>query len=244
MNNPEIDTLEQRGRITRLKEAMFTEERIASIEQARIVTAAYNTHPSLPRNLQRAVALYESLKCIDISITPDELIVGNKTPNVRAGVMPTEPGPRWADKEPEALPLWTQDKFGIKQRDAKELRRDIFPFWKGKTLEDKLDDVIGAEMAALGKIVRINQTDHSQGRILPNTAKWLKFGPAGLREIAFEKEEASSDKSDFYEGVAISLDGACVFMKRYADLAQEMAGAADDSGELLEIARICDKLSC
>jgi len=223
---------------------MFNEDCHASIEQARIMTAVYNTNPSLPGNLQRAVALYESLKYIDIRIMPDELIVGNRTPNARAGVISPELGLHWVDKELENLPMRTQDKFGVRQKDLKEFRRDIIPFWKGKTLEDKLDDLIGEEMDAIGKVVKINQTDHFQGHIFPNTAKWLKYGPAGLRDMAFEKEEANFDKSDFYEGVAISLDGACIFMKRYAGLAQDMADSADDPSELLEIARICEKLSC
>jgi len=241
--DPGIDTLAQRKRVTVLKDEMFSEVRFVSIEQARIVTDIYKANPSLPRNLLRAVALTESLAGIDIRITPGELIVGNRTSGVRAGVIAPESGLRWVDKELETLPVRPFDQFRIRREDIKEFRRDILPYWKGKTLEDKLDEIIGDEMSAIGKVVRINQTNSSQGHISPNTAEWLKFGPAKLREMALDRETTNPEKADFYEGIAISLEGACIFMRRYADLAREMAAKSASPAELLEIARICDKIS-
>ena len=243
MTSYEIDNLEQRERIIKLKDEMFREVRFVSIEQARIVTDVYKANPSLPRNLLRAVALTESLAGIDILITPGELIVVNRTSGVRAGVISPEAGLSWVEKELETLPTRPQDQFRIRREDIKEFRRDILPFWKGNTLEDKLDEIIGEEMAAIGKVVKINQTDHSQGHISPHTANWLKFGPAQLRENALEKEIANPDKADFYEGIAIALEGVCIFMRRYADLARDMAATADNPSEFLEVARICDKIS-
>jgi len=243
MVDPGIDTLEQRERITRLKEAMFAEERFVSIEQARIVTEVYKANPSLPGNLLRAVALTESLAGIDICITPGELIVGNRTGGVRAGVIAPESSLRWVDEELESLPTRPSDKFRIRREDAKEFRRDILPFWKGKTLEDRLNEVMGEEMTAISKVVKINRTDNSQCHISPNTAGWLKLGPAKLRELALEKESENPERANFYEGIAITMDGVCIFMRRYADLARKMAVSSDYQGELLEIARICDKLS-
>ncbi|MCL2151786.1 MAG: formate C-acetyltransferase/glycerol dehydratase family glycyl radical enzyme [Oscillospiraceae bacterium] len=222
---------------------MFAEERFASLEQARIVTSVYKSNPSLPRNLQRSVALAESLAGVDIRITPGELIVGNRTGSARAGVISPESGLRWVDDELETLPTRLQDRFRIRREDKKEFRREILPFWKGQTLEDILDEVIGTEMAAIDMVAKINQTDHSQGHISPNTAGWLKFGPAGLRDIAYAKEIEILSKADFYDAIAITLDGACLFMKRYSGVAREMANCAVNPGELLEIARICDKIS-
>jgi len=239
-------------RIAKLKEEMFAEERFASIEQARIITDVYKAHPTSPRNLQRAYALKAALEKIAIRITPGELIVGNRTTGVRAGVIFPESGLSWVDKELESLPTRPQDKFSIKKEDIEEFRRDILPFWEGKTLEDKLNESIGEEMAAIGKVAKINQTDHAQGHICPNTANWLKHGPASLREKALEKKDTDPKNADFYEGLAIALEGACIFMRRYSDLAKymakEMAASESsatpvDSAELLEIARICDKLS-
>ena len=243
MINTAIDTLEQRERIVKLKEDMRVEVRFASIEQARITTDIYKANSSLPRNILRATALTESLAGIDIRINPGELIVGNRTSGIRAGVIFPEFNLHWVDNELETLPTRSQDKFRIRREDIKEFRRDIMPFWKGKTLEDKLEEIIGEEMAAIEKVVKINLSDYSQGHISPNTAGWLKLGPAKLREMALDKEATNPEKADFYEGIAIALDGVSIYMRRYADLARDMAFSSADSRELLEIARICDKLS-
>ena len=241
MNRANIDLLPQSERITMLKNEMFKEKRFASIEQARIITEVYKANPNLPRNLQRALALKESLSRITIRITPGELIVGNRTTGVRAGVVFPESGLSWVDKELDTLSERPQDKFEITREDIEEFRQSILPFWKGNTLEDKIDEAIGSEMAAIGKVAKINQTDHAQGHICPNTARWLEFGPAGLKRLAEEQKASRPENADFYEGLIIALDGACIFIRRYAALAREMELTGNE--ELTEIARICDRLA-
>ena len=238
-----IDQMPLRLRVQKLKSEMFAEERFMSIEQAKIVTGVYRDNPDLPRNILRAIALKESLSQIKIRITPGELIVGNRTTGVRGGVIFPESGLSWVEREIETLPTRPQDKFQVRGEDVEEFRTDIFPFWTGKTLEDKLDERIGDEMRAIGKVAKINQTDHAQGHICPDTVRWLKYGPAGLREIAKRTQAAHPENKAFYEGLIIALEGASLFMRRYAELAREMASDAENPQELLEIARICDKLS-
>ena len=122
---------------------MFSEERFASVEQAKIVTNVYRAHGDLPRNILRALALKEALAKIEIRITEGERIVGNRTTGVRAGVIFPESGLSWVDREIESLPTRPQDPFAIRQEDVKAFHEDIFPFWKGRTLEDILDERIG-----------------------------------------------------------------------------------------------------
>jgi len=238
-----IDQLPLRLRVQKLKDEMFAEERFMSIEQAKIVTDVYRSNPDLPRNIKRALALKESLSKIEIRIAPGELIVGNRTTGVRGGVIFPESGLSWVEREIETLPTRPQDKFQVRGEDVEAFRNDIFPFWTGKTLEDKLDERIGDEMRAIGKVAKINQTDHAQGHICPDTVRWLRYGPAGLREIAKRTQAARPENRGFYEGLIIVLEGASLFMRRYAELAREMAGNAESPQELLEIARVCDKLA-
>jgi formate C-acetyltransferase len=223
---------------------MFLEERFASIEQARIVTEVYKNNQDLPRNLLRAVALREALTRIEIRIMPGELIVGNRTTGVRGGVIFPESGMSWVAGEIETLPTRTQDRFNVRPEDIEEFRSVLFPFWQGRTLEDVLEERIGPEMKAIGKVAKINQTDHAQGHICPDTARWLKYGPAWLRALAAEKRASHPENSAFYEGVEIALDGASRFMQRYAFLARDLAREdAENAADLLEVARICEKLA-
>lgn len=238
-----IDQLPLRLRVQKLKEEMFAEERFMSVEQAKIVTDAYRKNPGLPRNVLRALALKEALTRIEIRIAPGELIVGNRTTGVRAGVVFPESGLSWVEREIETLPTRPQDRFQVRNEDVAAFRDEIFPFWKGKTLEDALDERIGDEMHAIGKVAKINQTDHAQGHICPDTARWLRYGPAGLEKAARENGAKHPENADFYEGMAIALEGAGLFMRRYAELARSMAKTAREPAELLEIARVCDKIA-
>ena len=238
-----LDQLPLSLRVQTLKQIMFAEERFASVEQAKIVTDVYRAHADLPRNILRALALKEALAKIEIRITEGELIVGNRTTGVRAGVIFPESGLSWVDREIESLPTRPQDPFQIREEDIRAFKEEIFPFWQGKTLEDILDERIGDEMRAIGKVAKINQTDHAQGHICPNTERWLRCGPAGLIEEARAERERHPERADFYEGLILSLEGARLFMRRYAALAREMAKASLRKEELLEIARVCDALS-
>ncbi len=238
-----IDQLPLSIRVQKLKETMFAEERFMSIEQAKIVTDVYRGNPDLPRNVLRALALKEALRRIEIRITEGELIVGNRTTGVRAGVIFPESGLSWVDREIDQLPTRPQDPFQVRAEDVAAFKNEIFPFWQGKTLEDILDERIGGEMRAIGKVAKINQTDHAQGHICPDTERWLAYGPQGLIDIAKADRQQHPENEEFYDGLILSLEGAQIFMRRYAALARDMAETSEHKDELLEIARVCDALS-
>ena len=99
-----IHGLSSTPRIGVLKQRMLAEPRYLSVEQAAIVTEYYKANPDTPRNIQRAESLAETLRRIGIRIDPLELIVGNRTSGVRAGVVSPEAGISWLDDEIEQTP--------------------------------------------------------------------------------------------------------------------------------------------
>ena len=225
-------------RIDRLLQRMQAQPRYASIEQARIITRSYQQNEDKPRILQRALALKAALCEIEIAIEPEELIVGNRTVGVRWGVVFPESGSNWVDKEFETLPTRAQDRFNVRQEDIDIFRSEIAPYWKGKSLEDILKAENGKEFDALSKVVKINQKDHAQGHICPDCAVWLAKGPAGL------KVEADGKEGLFYQAVSIVMDGAIAFMRRYANLAREMASQNPTfATDLLTVAENCENLA-
>jgi pyruvate formate-lyase/glycerol dehydratase family glycyl radical enzyme len=234
-------------RIRALKERMLDEPRYLSIEQALIITDVYQAHEDERPAVKRALSLAEAMRRIEIHIDPDELIVGNRTTGVRAGVVFPEAGISWIDRELGTLPTRPQDKFSVHPEDAVTFRERILPYWQGKTLEDRLRAEDGSLLDAIARVVKINQKDHAQGHICPDTAKWIRLGPAGLRaEAAARSASAAPGQREFYEAVLVVLDAAMDFMRRYADLATDMAAAADGperAANLREIARICNRLA-
>ena len=162
----EIAALPATARIERLKEEMLAEPRYVSIEQARIVTRVYQQTEGESACIRRAKALKAALEEMSIRILPDERIVGNRTPGVRGGVVFPETGASWVDREFETLPTRAQDRFNIREADVKAFREEILPYWKGRSLEDRVRAVAGEEVDRVAKVIKINQKDHSQGHIL------------------------------------------------------------------------------
>ena len=239
-----IMELPKSPRIEKLKKEMLDEPRYVSIEQARIITEVYKATEGEPACIRRAKALKASLERVAVRIEPDELIVGNRTAGVRAGVVFPETGASWVDREFETLPTRPQDRFNVREADIREFREEILPYWKGVSLEDQVRARAGKEVDAIARVVKINQKDHSQGHICPNTKKWLAMGPAGIRDDAEARLARTDDEQqrNFYRSVILSMEGAIHFILRYARLADELYGKTRQRS-LLEVARICRKLA-
>jgi len=239
--------LELTSRIEKLKMNMLDEPRFMSLEQARIITESYKENENDSKALQRAKSLAASLTQISIKIDPLEFIVGNRTSGVRGGVVFPEAGSSWINEEIETLPTRPQDRFNVNREDIIEFKESIYPFWQGKCLEDVIQKKIGPEVSEIGKVAKINQKDHAQGHICPDTEKWLRIGPAGLKREAEEKlKTASEDQMDFYQSVIIVHEGAISFLKRFARMALDMSDNREYKNEkasLKEVSRICLKLS-
>jgi formate C-acetyltransferase len=248
--NKMIDTIRNLSlgdRIHSLKTKMVEEPRYLSLEQALIVTECYKANEDKPVPIRRAMALASALEKMAIQIDHEELIVGNRTAGVRSGVVSPDAGISWINREIEHLHDRPQDRFKVRPADIAKFREIILPYWKGKSLEDVIYTTIGDEISAIGKVAKINQKDHAQGHICPDTEKWLTLGPSGiLLESEKAAKNASPDKKDFYNAVDIVLNGAILFIIRYADKADFMADIesnVDFKKNLREIAKVCRKLA-
>ena len=99
--------------------------------------------------------------------------VGNRTKGVRYGVVFPESGCSWVYNEIENLPYRPQDQFLVKEADIQEFKEVIYPYWKGHSMEDVIRHQYGQEIDAMAKVVKINQKDHAQGHICPDSKLWF-----------------------------------------------------------------------
>lgn len=241
-----MSRLENHERIDTLKEKMLSSPRYASIEQARIITRVYqeNEHLSIP--YKRALSLRAALEELEIHVEAEELIVGNRTKGVRYGVVFPESGCSWVNEEFETLPTRPQDRFLVKEEDIKEFRETIYPYWKGRSMEDMIKKEYGQKINEIAKVVKINQKDHAQGHICPDSESWLTYGPSGLIERIKEKQVlATCKQKEFYDCALVVLEGVQHFMVRYYDeimtMIQDVEPRYQDS--LKDVANICMNLS-
>ena len=239
-------------RLAAIKERLLTTTRQIDVERARYTTESYRASEDEPMATRRAKMLLHLVRSMSITINPDELIVANRSLLPRMGVIAPEGAVDWVDKELEILATRPQDRFDISAEQIRELREEIFPYWRGKTLEDTVatrvpDDV---RQAVRGKAFSLNQTDHAQGHILPDVETWLHAGIGGLRaQVNTARAQSTAqtpEKQEFYAAAGIALQAAQEFMLRHAGLAWDMAAACDDPArrrELQRIAEICGWLS-
>ena len=244
---PDFQYLKPSERILSLKNKTLSSVRYLSIEQAKIITRVYQKNEDLPVILKRSEALAASLSEMPIAIDPEELIVGNRTPDIRAGVVFPEAGINWLVNEIDSLPGRPQDPFNVRQNDILYFKEIIEPYWQGKTLEDDIYRSFGEEISDIEKVVKINQKDHAQGHICPKVEDWLEFGPAGLLSIIHDKLASAPDyQKVFYRSMSTTLNGARKFIYRYGALASDMAKNQHENSlrmNLEEIEVMCRKLS-
>lgn len=242
-------------RVERIKQRILSTRRKLFIDPARLETASYKRTEGESTIIRRAKAFRDIVHDLTIAIHPDELIVGNRSPLPRMGVVTPSAAVNWIDRELESLPTRPQDPFDVEPQDIVELRDEIFPYWRGRTLEDCAAAAVPRDVqeAVRAKVFQLNQTDHAQGHILPDVEEWLRQGPAGLKLKAQESREKleragrlAGPQSDFFDAVEISLEAASDLMRRYADLAFDLAKTepgAERMQELEQISETCRSLS-
>lgn len=242
----EIKEIPSTKRITRLREDTLDAARYLSVEQAKLITRAWQAHSGEPVILKRAYAFRESAHYLEISIGSEELIVGNRSALPCAGIVFPESGVKWLIDEIDRLEDRPQDRFFVRPEDRGYFFEELIPFWKGMTLEEKIEESLNVQIACLEVVGKLNQKDHAQGHICPDSAKWLEQGPAALLAQAREKlADATGDQREYYMASCIVLEAACHFIGRYATLAQELSKTVEGgrAKELFDVGVCCDNLS-
>ena len=235
-----------------IKRRLLETPRQIDVERARYTTQSYGASEGEPMAVRRAKMLLHLVRSMSITIDEGELNAGNRSLLPRMGVIAPEGAVTWVDRELDILPTRPQDRFNITAEQIRELREEIFPYWRGKTLEDIVATRVPPEImkAVRGKAFSLNQTDHAQGHILPDVETWLRLGIGGLRakvqDARRQRPMQAPDKQIFYDAAEIALKAAQTLIERYADLAAEMAQREPDpqrAAELTQIAANCRHLA-
>ena len=242
------------SRIDRFQKKMSN--RVASIcsERAVLYTESFKQTEGEPYILRKAKAFAHTLAHMTIYIEPDSLIFGNQaSSNFAAPVFP-EFSIDWVVDELDgtngatAFDKRSGDIFQCSEQVKKDIRA-IAPYWHGHTHQDEVASNLTDEIrnASTQGVLHLGGISSSgDGHIVPKHE--LVLG-RGFRSIADEAREKMADPSVsdsqkvFYESVAISLEGALYFFKRYADVARKMAESADNEKRKEELLSMADMAS-
>jgi len=235
-----------------LKNRLLSAKPELESERARIITKSYRETEGESFIIRRAKALKALLEEMTILITDDELIVGNRSIKPRAVPVFTEMSIDWIEKELDSFETRPVDPFVTPESVKKELR-EIFPYWRGKTIYDHVVEQMTPDHWKLleSNVLWIdNNMYNGIGHILPDFPKLIKTGLKEIKNEVLENLEnclsnhpKEKNKIDFYNASLMVVDAAITYAKRYANQAKKLASQATDEikkNELEMIAQICE----
>lgn len=244
-------------RIKKAKENYINSKPSISVERARLWTESHKETEGMAIPIRRAQAFKYTCENLIVSIFEGELIVGASGEFRKCGILTPEFSWTWVDREMDNFATRVQDPYEMTDEQREFVRREIFPYWKGKSLEENFLARFPKESAKVcvdtGIVDNDSKWRQAVGEITPDYEDVLFVkGFGGIISDAKEKLSTLSPanqedlkKIDFYKSVVLTSEGIIILANRYADKAEEMASTEKDEvrkNELLEIARICRKV--
>ena len=241
-------------RVQRLRQRIIDAPREVCVERARYLTQSMAANWDLHPLTRMSMALEHILDNMSVVIRDDELIVGCRTSKLKGAPLFPENKSKWIEGDLEAFDKRVLQKVLITEEEQRELREEILPFWRGRTVEDRLEELLPPDVAEdMDKYIftMVLEITYGIGHFTMNHPRVLKLGLAGIiaeaqeRYDALTPEERQGEKGLFYDAVIRSLRAAIRFAHRYADLAESLAEREADperAEELRTIARVCRRV--
>lgn len=252
-------------RIERLRQRVIGEKPSVDITRARLVTQVHQEHAGEPLVAVWGHAMHRLLTELPIAIAPGELIVGTPTLRPRAAQLYPEVQSAWLEAELDGVETREWDPLEMSIGDKEEVRESILPYWKGRTIAERLYLQCPQDTARLiyldpsawptrstGIIDNYSLIQKGIGTVVPNYRKVLERGVNGI--IAqIDERAAVLDLTDtenvsamiFLRSARRTLEGLAIYANRYAQLALELAHRESDDtrrAELLRIHEVCSRV--
>ena len=244
-------------RIEKIRQNYINSKPAISYHRAAIWTESHKRTEGEAIPIRRAKAFYDTCAQLKLTIFEGELIVGATGEFRKCGILTPEFSWTWVDREMDSFDTRPQDPYVMTEEQKKYVREHIFPYWKGKSLEEHFLARLPKETAKVvvdtGIVDNDSKWRQAVGEITPDYQDVLFVkGFGGILKEAEEKYNAldntsveNSKKKEFYESVMWTSKGIILYANRYADLALEMAKEEKDSvrkAELTQIAANCRRV--
>ena len=221
-------------RIQKFKDLYIEAKPTISVERARIFTESHRQSEGEAMIIRRAKAFREVCRRGPVTIFDNELIVGSVGEYLKSGVVCPEYSWIWVEEEMDQFASRGQDPYNIDEESKKTLREEVFPYWKGRSLEETFLARLNPETARIlvdtGVIDNDSKWRNAVGEITADYQDIIfKKGFLGLKNEAEAKLAALSpdtvdaqEKMDFYAAEIIVCEGIITLAERYADQADKM----------------------
>ncbi|UCG51030.1 MAG: glycyl radical protein [Candidatus Latescibacterota bacterium] len=241
-------------RVSRLRQESYDAPVTLSTERAELITDFHienNGKFSIP--VMRAKAFEHLCRHKTIQIGDDELIVGERGPRPKA--VPTYPELTCHSEEDLGiLNSRPNTRYGTTAEDIAVYREKIIPFWRGRTMRDRIFDGLSEEWKTAYEAGIF--TEFMEQRAPGHTTLDGKFYTKGLLDFKRDIEERitrldfaadpeATAKREQLRGMSIACDAVILFAERHAELADRMAAKEskpERQEELERIASICRRV--
>lgn len=239
-------------RIKRLKEQYFKQRPFLCHERPLAITLAYAENEDDPVIIRRAKAFKKHCETKSINILDNELIIGNAGSKPRAGIFSPEIIWDWVEEELDTMSTREYDPYYVSEESKAILREKVFPYWKGKSVqeyvlrhlpEENLRVSVDSPIMFLGE-----KLDNGPGQIVPDFEQAFKKGFGNIKreaESMLDNEGLKKTQSqiDFLKAVVICAEGMIILGKRHAETAGNLAASESSETrkkELIAIAKACE----
>jgi pyruvate formate-lyase/glycerol dehydratase family glycyl radical enzyme len=242
-------------RVAKLRTQSVEAKPCISTERAELITEFYKRE--MPEQLStpvfRATAFKHIMENKTLCINDGELIVGEKGPAPKA--TPTYPELCCHSLEDfEILNSRVRTPFAVSSHARKVYKEKIIPFWRGKTIREKLFSAISDEWQKSFEsgIFTEFMEQRSPGHAILDDKIYhkgmLDFKgeiERHLKGLDYDKDPDADAKEQQYKAMQIAADALITFALRHAEMADELVERERDSerkAELRHIAEVCRRV--
>ena len=179
-------------RINRLRNQYWANQPEIDVERAVIYTRVYQQSASDEPAIRHAKALLAYMSEKTLTIGKDELIIGTEGRKSRSAVICPEICCRWAEEELDTMSTRPQDPYQISEESKRLLKDVVFPYWRGRSMEDYFLDNMSDSLKNIGMGTNIVFSD---AKSATGGGEWsvgyhnivMKKGFKGVRQDADRK---------------------------------------------------------
>lgn len=238
-------------RLKRLKKHYLTAVPSITTYRARAYTEVYKENAGLPKIMLRAKAFRRACEQAPLVIQDDELVVGHPCGAPRAGGFSPDIAWRWTLDELDTIHNRAQDPFYISEEDKKYMKEELFPYWKGRSLDEICEDQYReAGVWEFSGEAFVSDLSYHQinGGGDSNPGYDVILMKKGMLDIQQEAKEhlknlsmlnaEDIDKIYYYKSVLDTTEGVMVYAKRLSDYAFELAEKETNAKRKAELQKI------
>jgi pyruvate formate-lyase/glycerol dehydratase family glycyl radical enzyme len=239
-----------RGR--RIKNDYNRAEPSLCIERALAFTLSHRQTGGEPLIIRRARAFQEACERIPAIIFDQELLVGTPGKERRSACINPEVSWKWVEEEMDGLEAREQDPYRISPEQREVLADQIFPYWRGQSLEEAYLARLPEETAVLAVDTGIVDNDSKWrayvGEITPDYEDVIfAKGFAGIRQEAESRlarlqpvSRETIEQIHFYRATIITSTALIRLGERYAREAEALADGEADPRRKQELHKIAE----